>query len=259
MADKFCFPFGSELKKVEQKDKTSKNVFVLGVYASAVHAKWVGPDGKRKVTALAVASEPEIFWRGDNAEEIISAIKIPGELGRLEVPANPDLNGPSGRALDELFLSPLGYSRNEAWLCDLLPYSRVNEKQRAAIDKHYTPDIIRKYGLPPATIPDFDKSELDNAPRRAEILAELEASGASKIILLGDLPIRWFLSYHDSRYTRLAQFGQDDTSYGQEHEVRVNGRDYRVIPLCHPRQAGRLGTSSTKWGKLHESWIRRNR
>lgn len=36
---KFVFPFGSQLKKVEQADKSPKKVFVLGVYASAVHAK----------------------------------------------------------------------------------------------------------------------------------------------------------------------------------------------------------------------------
>jgi hypothetical protein len=28
----------------------------------------------------------------------------------------------------------------------------------------------------------------------------------------------------------------------------------KVIPLCHPRQAGRLGKSNEKWAKLHEDW-----
>ena len=34
------YPFGEELKQVVQQDRTPKKVFVLGVYASAVHAKW---------------------------------------------------------------------------------------------------------------------------------------------------------------------------------------------------------------------------
>jgi uncharacterized protein YwlG (UPF0340 family) len=51
------FPFASQLQKVEQQDKSPKKVFVLGVYASAVHAKWIGTDGKVKVNDLAVASE----------------------------------------------------------------------------------------------------------------------------------------------------------------------------------------------------------
>jgi hypothetical protein len=46
------FPFGQPVRKVEQMDRSSKKVFVLGVYASAVHAKWIGSDGKEKVRAL---------------------------------------------------------------------------------------------------------------------------------------------------------------------------------------------------------------
>ena len=45
----------------------AKKVFVLGVYASAVHARWK-KDGKVICQALAVASEPRIFWDG-NPEE----------------------------------------------------------------------------------------------------------------------------------------------------------------------------------------------
>ena len=65
------FPFGQPLMQVKQKSRTSKGVFVLGVYASAVHARWVDARGKQIVSDLAVASEPEIFWRGDGAEKII--------------------------------------------------------------------------------------------------------------------------------------------------------------------------------------------
>jgi len=100
------FPFGSQLQKVEQIDESPKKVFVLGVYASAVHAKWIGQDGKVKVNALAVASEPYIFWKGENAEKIIDKIPIPEELGKL-IPAYKRFNGPSGIALDELYLRPL--------------------------------------------------------------------------------------------------------------------------------------------------------
>ena len=38
MIDNYYFPFGEQLQKVEQQDKTPKEFFVLGVYASAVHA-----------------------------------------------------------------------------------------------------------------------------------------------------------------------------------------------------------------------------
>ena len=60
----YYFPFGQPLKRVQQTDRTPKKVFVLGVYASAVHARWIDKEGRDKIKALAVASEPCIFWRG---------------------------------------------------------------------------------------------------------------------------------------------------------------------------------------------------
>jgi hypothetical protein len=126
----FHFPFGQPLHKVEQTDRTAKSTFVLGVYASAVHAKWLDANGNQRVLALAVASEPSIFWRGENASEIIGSIEIPKDLGSLNVPEDGQLNGPTGRALDRLYLQPLGITRESAWLCDLLPESRVNPNQQ---------------------------------------------------------------------------------------------------------------------------------
>jgi hypothetical protein len=251
---KYHFPFGQELKKVEQKERSPKEVFVLGVYASAVHARWLDKFGKQKVSALAVASEPEIFWRGENAGDIINNIKIPEELGCLTIPT-VDLNGPSGRALDELYLKPLRLRREKVWLCDLLPYSRVNENQCKAITKNYTSDIVEKYKLTPATIPLFNKKELNSSLRRAEILEELEQSKAQTIILLGDLPIYWFIRFFDKKYSKLSQFNESHDTYGKRHKININNKIYDIIPLCHPRQANRLGTSSTLWGTLHDKWV----
>jgi hypothetical protein len=256
MAERYYFPFGQELRKVEQNDRSPKKACVLGVYASAVHARWVDKDGNQVVSALAVASEPEIFWRGENAESEINKITIPTELGKLTVPKNPVLNGPSGRALDEKFLKPFGLTRGDVWLCDLLPYSRVNENQKKAIDNHYKQDMIQKYKLTSATIPLFDKKELNSPSRRAEILQELEDSKAETLILLGDLPIYWFLRYYDKSYSRLSQFGETPDTYGKANPIRINGKIYDVVPLCHPRQADRLGRSNSRWGLLHDHWIK---
>ncbi len=132
VATRGCFPFGQPVRIVEQADRTPKDVFVLGVYSSAVHARWRDARGKQVVAALAVASEPVIFWRGEGAAEIIDRIDVPKEVGRLE-PAASNLNGPSGRALDELYLGPLGITREHAWLCDLVPSSGKNPGQAKAI------------------------------------------------------------------------------------------------------------------------------
>lgn len=256
MNQKYFFPFGQELKRVTQKDRNPKKVFVLGVYASAVHAQWIDNEGKPKVSALAVASEPEIFWKGENAEEIISTINIPAQLGKLIVPKDKRMNGPSGRALDRLYLEPLGIDRDSTWLCDLLPESRVNKNQRKAIDTHYSREIISQFKLPPATVPNFNKTELDSEIRRNEILKELEASKAETLILLGDLPIYWFLRFHYKEYSKLSKFGDSEVEYGRERDFTINGNKYKLIPLCHPRQADRLGNSNVKWGKLHDNWIK---
>ena len=94
------FPFGNPIEKVEQRDRGAKKAFILGVYASAVHAAWYSADGKLLVRALTVHSEPEIFWRGENAGEIVAGISIPSTVGYL-TPAESKFNGPSGRTIDE--------------------------------------------------------------------------------------------------------------------------------------------------------------
>ena len=69
----YYYPFGEIVKRLEQQDRNQKQVFVLGVYASAVHARW--KKGNEIICqALAVASEPRIFWDGntDEAKEIIN-------------------------------------------------------------------------------------------------------------------------------------------------------------------------------------------
>lgn len=256
MNQQYFFPFGQPLKRIEQVDKRPKKTFVLGVYASAVHASWVDNKGKLKVNALAVASEPEIFWTGESAETIISAIQIPNELGRLTIPRNRSFNGPSGRALDEKYLDPLGLSRNDAWLSDLLPEARINPNQRKAIERTYTEEVINKHNLNPATIPDFKASELNCEKRRKEILDEIEMSQAERIVLLGDLSIKWFLKFYNRNYSKLSDFVKTEKDYGREHEIEINGKTFKVLPLCHPRQADRLGSSSWYWGRLHDNWVR---
>jgi hypothetical protein len=244
------FPFGEPVRRVEQEDRRPKRLFVLGVYASAVHARWKDPKGKTVIAALAVASEPYIFWRGDKADEKISEIRIPAELGCLE-PASSKLNGPSGKALDECILTPLGHAtRDEVWCCDLVPHSCLNPKQASAVKQHYLPRM-QKYALPVPSLPPVP-TELASEERRAEIAAELALSKAERVVLLGDEPIRWFTSHYDDQWKRLADFGE---GYGREHEMKIEGRPYAVIPFAHPRQIAGLGSHSPKWQSRHEKWM----
>ena len=234
------FPFGQPVLSVVQQDRRPKKVFVLGVYASAVHARWKR-DGKTLVPALAVASEPYIFWIGDGADEIIRRIAIPPELGTL-APATKSLNGPSGNVLDKQFLKPLGFARDDAWLCDLVPHSCMNPRQEAALKRESD-----KLGVPiPSSVPRLPDT-LAAPKRRQEILSELQESRASLLVLLGDLPIQWFLKPLGGHWNRLSDF----QPYGKRYPVKLDGWEGDVLPLCHPRQAWRLGMSSANWERMH--------
>ena len=248
------FPFGKPVQILIQENRTPKKVFVLGVYASAVHARWIDSNGKEVVKALAVASEPRIFWRGeiDEAQHTINEIDIPQELGNL-IPAAPQFNGASGRTLDDFILFKLGLNRDDAWLCDLVPHSCVNPRQAEAIRERYCP-FIQEHHLPLPTVPIVPK-KWTNEKRVNEILAELKDSKAEVLILLGDPPIRWFLYHFNPQWKRLSDFGEDAKTYGGIYPIRIAGRDLQVLPLTHPRQIARLGKSSNKWTELHENWM----
>jgi hypothetical protein len=245
------FPFGEPVKIVAQKDRTPKRVFLLGVYASAVHAKWLDPNGNQVVRALAVASEPYIFWRGEDADKIIENNVFPNELGKL-IPAECRFNGPSGRILDEKILKPLGLTRADAWICDLVPYSCMNKNQQNALEKNYTPRI-KSFGLPLPTVPkvkSFSEMKNDNK-RRKEIFDELMESKADILILLGDQPIKCFLSHYTKRWNCLSDFNK----YGELIKAEIGLRELYILPLAHPRQIGRIGKSSVHWEIKHNHWI----
>jgi uracil-DNA glycosylase len=250
----FTFPFSQKVHPVQQTDRTPKTVFVLGVYASAVHAAWLSRTGRTIVRALAVASEPCIFWRGEDAQRVIAGISIPTELGTL-TPADDRFNGPSGRALDEHFLQPLGVDRARTWLCDLLPHTRLNPGQFKAIKEKYNPKRT-KYSLPAVTIPKVP-TQFADANRRQEILSEIQLADPKLVILLGDQPIKWFLRAF-SKYGKLAQFGESESTYGKVHPLPIEDSTYNILPLVHPRQAGGLSSHSVGWNGLHRAWVNKH-
>ena len=254
---KYFFPFGEAVRPLVQQDRSPKKVFVLGVYASAVHARW--KNGNRTVCqALAVASEPRIFWDGNpkEAEDIISGIHIPEQMGTLE-PAGTHLNGPSARVIDHHILAPLRFTRKDAWLCDLLPETRLNHNQFKIIQREYEPKS-KLYGLNEVTIPRRPTTFCDKA-RSEEIVSELEESQAETLILLGDIPILQFLNRVAAVNYKSLQEYVDLYGYGNYSQTTINGKAYNILPLAHPRQIGALGAHSEKWYKLHQEWENNHR
>lgn len=246
------FPFGQPVVTVNQVDREPRPVFVLGVYGSAVHARWLGLQGEERVKALAVAAEPEPFWRGEGAGEIVARITAPAAAGQL-VAAESRFNGASGRSLDELILAPLGLRRSLIWCCDLAPHYCANPRQLAAIDREYAP-VAAALGLPAAMLPPIPATFADNQRAQA-IAAELAESTAATLILLGDDPVRHFLHHFDRRFSRLGDFGRTAERYGRLQRVTIAGRRVHVLPLAHPRQIARLGESAGPWHDLHQAWL----
>jgi hypothetical protein len=129
----------------------------------------------------------------------------------------------------------------------------MNQDQKNAIQSSYAKKK-KKYGLPAASIPERLQPLSIDDNRRNEILAELEESQAETIILLGDEPIEWFLSFvSDCKKTRLVEFGIE--TYGSPISVIINSKPYSVIPLTHTRQAGRHGQYSDIWYRAHTNWL----
>jgi uracil-DNA glycosylase len=249
------FPFGAPLLTVEQLPPPKAEVFVLGVYASAVHARWVNPDGTTRVRALTVASEPSIFWSGNDEAEIIKSISIPPEAGHLEVPGGR-MNGPSGHALDRYYLEPLGYTRETAWLCDLLPQSRLNAGQAEAIQSRYAP-VAQRLNLPAASIPPVPK-RFASRQRTEEIAEEFLRSRAHTLITLGDVPLKEFVRELGlALQPSIANFGTASNQYGRRHSFRLEGRQFELLPLVHPRQAARLGLHNPALAQAHDAWVKR--
>ncbi len=94
--------------------------------------------------------------------------------------------------------------------------------------------------------------------RTREIVKELKQSKAKKLILLGDVPIKQFLRSYLPEAKDLKTLTRERKEYGKTFLVNIDGVEIEVLPLVHPRQASRLGSSSREWSKAHRKWVMNN-
>lgn len=241
------FPFGAPLHDTPPHEARNAEAFVVGVYASAVHARWT-LDGKELCKALAVATEPHSFWDGSGAAEIVSAIEVPPGMGALE-PAAAKLNGPSGTTLREKYLRPLGLDLGGCWITDLHDRYFVSDGNAKALARYEALRRALRSGAPPASLPARPPVVAVSRDRLRRLEEEFHESGARLVITLGNEPIRPLLGASVRRLSRDA--------YGVPERLEVFGRKVDVLRLCHPRQAGALGSSSAAWTATHAAWAAR--
>jgi hypothetical protein len=252
LRNEYRFPFGRTLDATPPQKARNAKAFVLGVYASAVHARWIGPDGKEACKALAVATEPCSFWDGTGAESIITEIqkKVPREMGSLVVPA-PQFNGPYGAVLLERYLAPLGLTVGDCWITDLHDRYFLSPGNDKAVARYEKLRATVRCGATAAMLPRRPAVVVPTAERLARLRAEFQESGAPLVITLGNESLGALLG---PKAHKLSQDG-----YGVPDVCEVFGRKVKVLRLCHPRQAGALGESSPGWGDAHGSWMKRSR
>lgn len=245
------YPFGEKVAKVSQKDRSKKKFFVLGSYASAVHTAWYNISGKVISKSLPVSNEPEILWTGNSFEAmtIINRISIPEDAGRLSDPGRW-LNGSVGRIFNAHFLKPLNIYRSDIWMCLLIPFFLANKGQRKALSRYEK--LRTQFNLPESQInPSSHKSHLIDENRKQEILNELKESDADTIITLGDMPLHHIIKFYNPEFENLLSFDR----YGIMHKLIIDDREYRLLPLYHPKAGENVGSYTQKWRSIHQDWI----
>jgi hypothetical protein len=231
------FPFGRPVYPCTPLADGRRQLFVLGAYPSALHVRWGPPPGWRVVQALAIDNEPEPFWTGDDQGDRVKAWAIDrkwqAEWGSIE-PVK-DLNGSSGKWIEEKVRLRLGISRSDAWISDCLDTYRASTSMHSAIQTVYQP-FAQTHGLPAASLLEHPSEDRIVGEAKAQhlkrLLGELDASRPEQVVTLGDAALRVFRRLLDDEVgpKRLAA----DDGYGTPVDGAIAGDAVRWHPLAHP-------------------------
>src|SRR5947208_12617150 len=119
MMHDFRFPFGRPVQATEPSAYDARAIFILGAYPSALHVGWTSPHGAH-INALPVDNEPEPFWDGGGASELVEAWKAAIGFDQAWGEVGTAFNGSSGIWVRDRILAPLGVDRENAWITDCL-------------------------------------------------------------------------------------------------------------------------------------------
>lgn len=249
------FPFGRPAqRRPPRRPDGSAEVFVLGVYPSALHVRWTPPDGRDTVGALAVDDEPVVFWDGSGADALITAwqnnVEWRPEWGTVRAAGG---NGSSGRSVTEHVLTRLGVEPERTYFTDCLPTYFVKTgpgSQGARIREVYDTFAATTGGaLAPADLPPRPRTSdlvcIAVTQERHTLLDQLAEAAAPVVVTLGQEAADVFavLSGVDPV---VLNTGPD---YGRSYTVTVDGHQMDWIPLTHP------GNRTPAWRDRHRQWM----
>lgn len=249
------FPFGQPAtRRPPRAPAELADLFVLGVYPSALHVRWTRPDGQ-VVGALAVADEPEVFWDGADADQRIAqwrdAVDWQDSWGRTGAAGG---NGSSGRVVASKVLDPLGVSPDRTYFSDCLPNYFVKTgagSQGQRIRTVYN-EFAATVGEPLhlADLPDRPKPGqlVERAIRdeRNELLDQIQQSGAARIVTLGQEAADVLVGIAGLAEINLGT----RLDYGAPRKAIIGTRALEWIPLTHP------GNRTPHWVARHDEWAR---
>lgn len=239
----YRYPFGRPLRAVLPNAAGQRRIFVLGSYPSALHVHWTPPPGLDvgPVQALAVADEPEPFWTGADEQEQVAAwlrsVHAQPEWGLVR-PAGR-FNGSSGRHIDKQYLGPMGASRGDVWVSDIVNTYFSSSNGAVAIASRYEP-VAAALDLPRAQLPARPSTEalirLAVEQHRDRLIGELEEAEPEHVLTIGNEPLAalWEVGVAPMRVeARLGRLSV--AAYGRRIPVRLpNGHACLLHPLAHP-------------------------
>lgn len=268
-----AFPFGrpNGPRDLTWRGTGTPRLLVVGVYPSALHVRWVAPrsletpaGGIGRVTAMAVDVEPEVFWRGDDADGLVERWKdaisfIDGDEPGCDGHASAHGNGPSGRTVDT-YLDVLAIAPTDTAYLDVYPVFVVHHgsaSQGLAVRRDYDPIAthLGAGGRSESTLPrrpsatqlpqmaaarfgDWLRETIDSL--QPDLVVTLGAESWDALALARGIAIK-----HAA-----ASLADTKTAYGNPGELTVADTTIPWIPLVHP---GLLGKNA-EWAARHRQW-----
>lgn len=268
-----AFPFGrpNGPRDLTWRGTGVPRLLVVGVYPSALHVRWDAPKsavtpagGVGRVAAMAVDVEPEVFWRGDGAGDLVESWKqqvgfVAGDDPGCDGHVRAHGNGPSGRAVDG-YLDALAIAPTDTAYLDVYPVFVVHQgthSQGEAVRRDYDPIVanLGAGGRSESTLP--RRPSATELPRMAadrfgiwlrdtiaslspDLIITLGAESWDTLALVQGIALNH----------KAGSLAESKAAYGTAGELRLAGTTMSWIPLAHP---GLLGKNA-EWTERHRQW-----
>jgi uracil-DNA glycosylase len=250
--------FGKPVSPSKPRADGPRDVFILGVYPSALHVRWQVPGRARPVQAVAVDSEPEPFWTGHDegcqVERWLREISFRSSWGQVEPCGR--LNGSSGVWVDEMILSPLGINRSDAWITDCIDTYFESADAATRLAEPEIVNAIMTNGIP---APNHRAHPSENDIVREAIgvhsnrlRAELVAARPRMVVTLGNAALRVVAELGGAGHIprKLSPVGE---LYGKPLEGRIEDLKFEWLPFAHPASPAPYQRAHQKWAAARDA------